>query len=473
MSQTLKRPMFRKGGPVMEGIMDGIVDRQQMRTGGPVDPRGIFVRGATGPGVSTNLPVVRQIGQEFRPTRIVRAPTYTGTTLPAVIQQPVTTGGKFFRAGQMLGRGIRATRAGIAAGSPFVPLGIAAASPFIADYAAEKAREKGEYLREGEIIDPETGKITDIGFEFGMGDFSQQELAKDDNERLQIKRKQLKSRIKRNLKIDEDEAKKVNIDPETGKDLVDPRTLGKGKGKDTGLGELGIEGQLEKSLNEYLPAIESALQVDEETTKRKLFLELAKFGASLAAQPGGSLTRAIGKAAEKPLEGVARVISDKDASKRQAKLIAIQAALRDMAPGDFAKRVEDVRKVYDLPNTKEGIKEAAGVLEKLTRNDSTALSREETALRKQAEDLRIKGPAQEAYVRNLREMKKDYPDLVGKFNKVITSEQVTDLKDLKDKEYYILPSGDFVRLDKKNEQFIYPGEPGFEDVKKVVSKEGD
>ena len=62
---------------------------------------------------------------------------------------------------------------------------------------------------------------------------------------------------------------------------------------------------------------------------------------------------------------------------------------------------------------------------------------------------------------------------MGKFNKVITSEQVTDLKDLKDKEYYILPSGDFVRLDKKNEQFIYPGEPGFEDVKKVVSKEGD
>ena len=35
MSQILKRPMFKKGGPVMEGIMDGIVDRQQMQTGGP------------------------------------------------------------------------------------------------------------------------------------------------------------------------------------------------------------------------------------------------------------------------------------------------------------------------------------------------------------------------------------------------------------------------------------------------------
>ena len=70
-------------------------------------------------------------------------------------------------------------------------------------------------------------------------------------------------------------------------------------------------------------------------------------------------------------------------------------------------------------------------------------------------------------------MKKDYPDLVGKFNKVITSEQVRDQKDLEDKEYYILPSGEFVRLDKKNGQFLEPGDPGFEDVKKVVSKEGD
>ncbi len=37
MSKVLKRPMFRKGGPVNEGIMTGIVDREQYQTGTP-DP---------------------------------------------------------------------------------------------------------------------------------------------------------------------------------------------------------------------------------------------------------------------------------------------------------------------------------------------------------------------------------------------------------------------------------------------------
>src|SRR5210317_1424528 len=37
MSRVFKRPMFRKGGPVNEGIMTGIVDREQYQTGTP-DP---------------------------------------------------------------------------------------------------------------------------------------------------------------------------------------------------------------------------------------------------------------------------------------------------------------------------------------------------------------------------------------------------------------------------------------------------
>ena len=36
MSRTLKRPMFRKGGEVMEGIMTGIKPRQNYLTGGDV-----------------------------------------------------------------------------------------------------------------------------------------------------------------------------------------------------------------------------------------------------------------------------------------------------------------------------------------------------------------------------------------------------------------------------------------------------
>ena len=33
MSRVLKRPMFRKGGPAMEGVMNGIEDRTNFNTG--------------------------------------------------------------------------------------------------------------------------------------------------------------------------------------------------------------------------------------------------------------------------------------------------------------------------------------------------------------------------------------------------------------------------------------------------------
>ena len=33
MSRVLKRPMFRKGGPAMEGVMNGIEDRTNFQNG--------------------------------------------------------------------------------------------------------------------------------------------------------------------------------------------------------------------------------------------------------------------------------------------------------------------------------------------------------------------------------------------------------------------------------------------------------
>ena len=33
MSKVFKRPMFRKGGPAMEGVMNGIEDRTNFNTG--------------------------------------------------------------------------------------------------------------------------------------------------------------------------------------------------------------------------------------------------------------------------------------------------------------------------------------------------------------------------------------------------------------------------------------------------------
>ena len=236
---------------------------------------------------------------------------------------------------------------------------------------------------------------------------------------------------------------------------------GNGNGKfDDGLGDDGTS-DFEKSLNEYLPAIESALEIDDEATKRQLFLQLAKFGAGLVAQPGGDLTGAIGRAALDPIEGVGKVLSDKQAAKRQAKLIAIQAAIKDMGPGSYGKNVQDIMKTFNLKG-KEGRKQAGTIYNKILANDSTALSRDRDDLSDTARnDLRLKGGAIDAYVNNIRAIRKDNPELIGKFNKIITSDDKPT-----DQEYYVTEEGEFVRYDKKTDSFLQPGDEGFAGPKK-------
>ena len=236
---------------------------------------------------------------------------------------------------------------------------------------------------------------------------------------------------------------------------------GNGNGKfDDGLGDDGTS-DFEKSLNEYLPAIESALEIDDEATKRQLFLQLAKFGAGLVAQPGGDLTGAIGRAALDPIEGVGKVLSDKQAAKRQAKLIAVQAAIKDMGPGSYGKNVQDIMKTFNLKG-KEGRKQAGTIYNKILANDSTALSRDRDDLSDTArEDLRLKGGAIDAYVNNIRAIRESNPELIGKFNKVITSDDKPN-----DKEYYVTEEGEFVRYDKETDSFLQPGDEGFAGPKK-------
>jgi hypothetical protein len=87
------------------------------------------------------------------------------------------------------------------------------------------------------------------------------------------------------------------------------------------------------------------LGVDDEDYKKDAYLELARFGTNLMAQPGGSLVQAVGKAAEKPLEGVGRIIGEKRAAERRPKELALQAALRESEPGSIGKSVRDLMKL--------------------------------------------------------------------------------------------------------------------------------
>ena len=105
--------------------------------------------------------------------------------------------------------------------------------------------------------------------------------------------------------------KKVEEEPEEKVDLLD--TTG-GEKKLTG----DMESDLMRAYKEYAPIFEKELGVSPEDTKKQLYMQLAKFGAGLMAQPGGDLAGAIGRAAEKPLEGAGEVVKDVSTAKRQA-----------------------------------------------------------------------------------------------------------------------------------------------------------
>ena len=139
---------------------------------------------------------------------------------------------------------------------------------------------------------------------------------------------------------------KPDPDADPNADDDDSETEGKeGKGKGTGgTGDLS-EADLKTVYADLLPMFKETLGVDDEDYKKDAYLQLARFGTNLMAQPGGSLTAAIGRAAEEPLEGVSEIIGAKRAAERRPKELALQAALRETEPGQIGKSVRDLMKL--------------------------------------------------------------------------------------------------------------------------------
>ena len=138
---------------------------------------------------------------------------------------------------------------------------------------------------------------------------------------------------------------KEDPDADPDADSDDDDTKGKeGKGGTGGEGDLS-ESDLKTIYADLLPMFKETLGVDDEDYKKDAYLELARFGTNLMSQPGGSLTAAIGRAAEKPLEGVGRIIGEKRAAERRPKELALQAALRESEPGSIGKSVRDLMKL--------------------------------------------------------------------------------------------------------------------------------
>ena len=485
MARVLTRPMFRKGGLSREtGIMSGL------------DRKG-YAQGSYAPrvGYQAGTPPLSGFTLQGASNPLYRTTPLRGFTLQGAtpIQagtaaQNVTNPGFLRGAGRRFqsaldffkkgygwgkGRGIAALRyapAGTAIASPVTALTLAAASPFIAQAAATGQRKKGMYTPEGESYDPETGEILggpnvdELGFteqELAGSDASvtgrpmtPKEMAKArDAKIVELQKQQISARIKRGDPVDEAEAKALGIDATTGEIKPDITTTpGLSEDKLTG----DEESDLMKAYKEYLPVMEEALGGRPSTKSQ--WLALAKFGTGLMAQPGGDLIGAIGKAAQMPLDDLAKLQAKVEDKKTQAKLLAIQSAMKDAEPGALGKAVKDIKKLLNLKG-KAGDKAAFAVYEELQRNNTTAIAQDIKAYRQQAKDI---GVNEEGYAASMTKLKSKYPELVGQFNEI--------LPDPEDREpgYYIAPTGEFVRVIEKDGEIVTIGmdEPGFKDKPK-------
>ena len=223
-----------------------------------------------------------------------------------------------------------------------------------------------------------------------------------------------------------------------------------------------METDLMKAYKEYAPIFEKELGISDEDTKKSMYMNLAKFGAGILAQPGGDLVGAIGKAAEKPLEGASETLKEKRDGKRQAKLLALQTAISEGKPGTIGQAIKDIGKVYNVSE-----KKAAEIYEKWNTNNSTSKAKDTESYRKFATDKNVNP---EGFQRSIKKLLAgDDADLVGKFNKKLPLDDgVPDPDEMVDKEYYIGEGGELYRVDKSTDPptLLEPGDDGFNESKK-------
>jgi len=287
-NRVLKRPMFRRGGMANQGIMSGLEDRSGYQEGGDVnrmDTQGFFAD-------TFDLPPA-PIGEMTRQEAEDYLYNYSslGDTIDTVGRNLI---------------GYSADAAGNYVANPLI-------STF--NFLTGSNIPTMTYNTKARLIDKYSGTVRDD-----------------------------EGNIISSFTPESPDAVPEEGGPPGG---GDPEMKGKGAGGEGGEGEGGdlSESDLKTVYADLLPMFKETLGVDDEDFKKDAYLQLARFGTNLMAQPGGSLTAAIGRAAEKPLEGVGEIIGAKRAAERRPKELALQAALRETEPGTIGKSVRDLMKL--------------------------------------------------------------------------------------------------------------------------------
>ena len=457
MARILSRPMFRKGGLSREtGIMSGLDSPRRNYAGG----------GNIGGGIARGVPMGNRTG--FQTTNLQgifdMSKNKAGQKIVEEAAKKVRFQGirnllrKFPELAKRLGTRIPLTLSQSAAAGPvtgmIAPLAAGAAigtgAGMLTDWATRATDTPEAYAYRKKLVQDDPFYFDETNLDVGEG------LA--EISRLDVGEKPgffPRGGIK---KWREDRG----LDPVTGEKIVPPAEdkpdLTTGNDLNTQVtGD--VESDLMRAYKEYAPIFEKELGVSPEDTKKQLLFEVAKQGFGLAGDPGGDLIGAIGKRAEKGIEGAEKIVSDVSTAKRQAKLLALQTAIKEGEPGQVGKAVKDIAKIYNVSE-----KDAAAIYEKWQRNDTTARAATNKRYAEQAEKLGLVKDNQNRFIAEANEIANKHPELIGQFNNKLPE----DPDDWEVGGYYVTDTGRLIRVVEQEGKKVRIGmdETGFSDKKK-------
>ena len=409
-SRVLKRPMFRRGGMANQGIMSGLTDRKGYQDGGSTGEFSWLDQSGLGN--------ILKFGGNLAMDAI-SAPI--DSTLFTALNQ----GGKFF-------------------------LG---SNPGLSMNKAQESIKKSLFGKNAEIYDPNNPDV------FYHDEDADPNITEFFGINLDATPSGIFADNKSGTASASENDPNVN-NPENNANNPNNANLS-GENVNTNTAQPSAAEDIKTVYEDLLPLLQSTLGVDDSELNRQRYLELAKFGAGLMAQPGGNLVGAIGKAAEEPLEGLTRIAETKRQGKRKPAETAIGVALdiyKDKQNNPTAQKIKTIarlsgRSEEEVANTfltstgEEQIKASQvkfiseGAVKKLGLNEGGSLNYTSQILR-------------------LINMGNN--SLAGKFTD--TAPDREDLGPEQKGNYYVAPNGDLVRWD--GSKFLYISDTRFADKKK-------
>ena len=428
MSRILKRPMFRVGGPVMDGIMSGIQDRKPMAGGGQI-----------GGGTIYGKPMGNRTGYA-EPVSKGGAGNFMSNFMRDKFGRPTQVGGGF---GGTKGF-FRPTTV-----TPTVTPPVSAATPknyekYLLEIAKKYGKKGLPYYKDLFKRLPVSGPAG-LGYLAYQGERALSEFAAPETMDLK-KRYAEEEGLSGGGKFLEE-----NFNPLYTQKLLDFAEQEK-KSEETPIVpskkeplEVIPERGLEDIYSENKGIIEKILDTGDDNTKSQMYLKLAEFGSNLSAQPGGNLLGAVGKAAKDPIKGLGNILSDRRKEKLAINKLALQKTFEDIKPSEQVKAMKEYQKLLGFGKGPEGFKKTVDYMSKGKTSAAVKIANTK-AYREEAKRLNVNS---NGYLNSIKKFQADpkLDALIGKFDNILPK----DKGDRVVGEYYVTKDGTFVRINSKKQ----------------------